>query len=195
MRPQFAGPAVQDTPATAASNGASPWASSPAITPASTSPVPAVASGRRGRRVHLHPAIRRGDDRVRAFEHHDLLPVLRGGALRDAHAVGLHRSRRSTASRRAISPGCGVRIAVGGQAVGPALDLAEQVQPVGVDHQRRQRARAFGLFSGFRRVALSAGGAAPKPTPLRRWRARLGGAHGEPTELEQQARRVAESHS
>ncbi len=84
-----------------------PRASSAAIVPASTSPVPAVASAGLPPAVDRQPLARVGDDRVVALEHDDRAAAL--GGLARARPAGAPRSRPTrVSSRRPSSPACGV---------------------------------------------------------------------------------------
>ena len=127
------------TPHAAASNGGAPAARKAPITPASTSPLPAVASAGEATLERSTSPPGRGDHRVGTLEHDDLVPALGGiGGRRRARASSSSTAGASPPMSRANSPGCGVSTSSSRERPATSGRLGGQgIQPVGVDHGRR----------------------------------------------------------
>ena len=120
-------------------NGPTPCASSPAITPVSTSPVPAVASA--GPPVGLITAAPHGVAITvpGSLEQHDRLEV----AARASRAAPTRSAPTGWPASRSYSPACGVSTAIGSPASCRARSIdgstATAFERVGVDHESGRR--------------------------------------------------------
>ncbi len=170
----------------------SPCASSAAITPVSTSPVPAVAS------AGLPPGLTAtrapegvGDQGVVALEHHD-----RPRELRAAARTWRRRSRSISSlehsSSRPSSPACGVSTVGASARAELAQPARVGVQAVGVEHRSRR-----GAARASSRAKANAPGLRPRPGPSARAPPRSSGpsTSGTPAGSNRRPRRAARASS